>query len=32
MKIKKNDTIKTYIAYAKDDKLTYELISSKRIN
>ena len=32
MKITKNDTIKTYIAYAKDDKLTYELISSKRLN
>jgi len=32
MKITKNDTIKTYIAYAKDNKLTYELISSKRIN
>jgi len=31
MKITKNDTIKTYIAVAKDDKLTYELISSKRI-
>ena len=32
MKITENDTIKTYIAYAKDNKLTYELISSKRIN
>jgi len=32
MKITKNDTIKTYIAFAKDDKLTYELISSKRLN
>jgi hypothetical protein len=32
MKVTKHDTIKTYIAYAKDDKLTYELISSKRIN
>ena len=31
MKITKNDTIKTYIAYGKDDKLTYELISSKRV-
>ena len=32
MKITKNDTIKTYISYEKDNKLTYELISSKRIN
>ena len=32
MKITENDTIKTYIAYAKDNKLPYELISSKRIN
>jgi hypothetical protein len=32
MKITENDTIKTYIAYAKDNKLTYELISSKRLN
>ena len=32
MKISKNDTIKTYISYEKDNKLTYELISSKRIN
>ena len=32
MKITKNDTIKTYIAYAKENQLTYELISSKRIN
>ena len=32
MKITENDTIKTYISYEKDNKLTYELISSKRIN
>jgi|APGre2960657444_1045066.scaffolds.fasta_scaffold149493_1 hypothetical protein len=32
MKITKNDTIKTFIAYAKENQLTYELISSKRIN
>jgi hypothetical protein len=32
MKITENDNIKTYIAYAKDNKLTYELISSKRLN
>jgi hypothetical protein len=32
MKITQNDTIKTFIAYAKDNKLTYELISSKRLN
>ena len=31
MKITENDTIKTYIAYAKDNQLTYELISSKRV-
>ena len=32
MKITENDTLKTYIAYAKENQLTYELISSKRIN
>jgi hypothetical protein len=31
MKITENDTLKTYIAYAKDNQLTYELISSKRV-
>ena len=32
MKITENDTLKTYIAYAKENQLTYELISSKRLN
>ena len=32
MKITKNDTIKTFIAYAKENQLTYELISAKRVN
>ena len=31
MKITENDTIKTYIAFAKENQLTYELISAKRV-
>ena len=31
IKITQNDTIKTYIAFAKENQLTYELISAKRV-